>query len=379
MHVPLPLMSTDDYICHASENTLASMLMRAGDLMSTGHVYTLIGNGERGSHQADGRPLTSEPFGLATGPDGALYYCDLGNHKICRFIDGLSEKVVGRDMAGNDGSGGVAEDAAITEPYELCFDREGNLWFVDMKAHVVRKVDAMSGIIETVVGSGRAGFSGDGDDARKAQLCQPHSIAFGPDGKLYIADIGNHRIRRYDPDTDLIETWGGSGKKGMTLDGSAIGEVDLYGPRAMVFDKDGSMILALREGNALYRITDGHVAHLAGTSKFGYEGDRGPASAARLAGPKGLAVAENGCIYLADTESHTVRCVFPDGTIDTVLGDGTEHDGPDGDPATCGLARPHGVHVDAQNRLWVGDSDNHRIRCLPLGDDGRPLSDPEGR
>ena len=120
MHVPLPLMSTDDYICHASENTLASILMRAGDLMSTGHVYTLIGNGERGSHQADGRPLTSEPFGLATGPDGALYYCDLGNHKICRFIDGLSEKVVGRDMAGNDGSGGVAEDAAITEPYELC-------------------------------------------------------------------------------------------------------------------------------------------------------------------------------------------------------------------------------------------------------------------
>ena len=105
----------------------------------------------------------------------------------------------------------------------------------------------------------------------------------------------------------------------------------------------------------MYRITDGHVAHLAGTSKFGYEGDRGPASAARLAGPKGLAVAENGCIYLA------------------------EHDGPDGDPATCGLARPHGVHVDAQNRLWVGDSDNHRIRCLPLGDDGRPLSDPEGR
>ena len=99
MHVPLPLMSTDDYICHASENNLASILMRAGDLMSTGHVYTLIGNGERGSHQADGRPLTSEPFGLATGPDGALYYCDLGNHKICRFIDGLSEKVVGRDMA----------------------------------------------------------------------------------------------------------------------------------------------------------------------------------------------------------------------------------------------------------------------------------------
>lgn len=342
--------------------------------MSTGHVYTVIGNdGERGPHDAAHQPMTSEPFGLATGPDGALYYCDLGNHKICRHENGRVEKVVGRDMAGNDGSGGLATEAAITEPYELCFDADGNLWFVDMKAHVIRRVDMDTGVIETVVGNGRAGFSGDGAEARKAQLRQPHSIAFGPDGKLYIADIGNHRIRRYDPDTDLIETWGGTGETVKTVDGGAIGDVDLYGPRTMVFDADGAMILALREGNALYRVVDGRISHLAGTGKFGYEGDGGPAVSAKLAGPKGLAVGPTGCIYLADTESHTIRCLFPDGSIDTVLGDGTQHDGPDGDPRACGLARPHGVHLDGENRLWVGDSDNHRIRCLPLGDDGRPV------
>ena len=107
-----------------------------------------------------------------------------------------------------------------------------------------------------------------------------------------------------------------------------------------------------------------HLKHLAGNGQFGYEGDGGDARAAKLAGPKGIALSGDD-IYIADTESHTVRRINrATGRIDTVLGDGANHDGPDGDPLRCGLARPHGVYVASDGRVFVGDTDNHRVRVL---------------
>ena len=105
--------------------------------------------------------------------------------------------------------------------------------------------------------------------------------------------------------------------------------------------------------------------HLAGTGESGYDGDGGPAQHALLSGPKGIAVGPGGGVYIADTESHTIRRIDQkNGTITTVVGDGTRHDGPDGDPLQCGLARPHGVYVDPQGRVYIGDSENHRVRVL---------------
>ena len=326
---------------------------------------SILGNGTAG-YSESGEVAIAEPFGLVIGPDGGLFFCDLGNHRIRCWQDDAVTTVVGNGNAGNDGDGGPAVAASIIEPYELRLDATGQLFFVDMKAHVVRKVDR-DGIITTVAGTGQQGFSGDGSAAIDAQLNQPHSIEFGPDGSLYVADIANHRIRRVDLQSGRIETFAGNGHTDATPDGAGLASVALNGPRAIAFDSHGDMILALREGNALHRIDmrDRTIHHIAGNGRFGWEGDGGDARLARLAGPKGIALSQAGDIYLADTESHTIRRIDSvRNVITTVLGNGTENDGPDGDPLTCSLARPHGVHVDASDNVWIGDSDNHRIRVL---------------
>jgi sugar lactone lactonase YvrE len=125
--------------------------------------------------------------------------------------------------------------------------------------------------------------------------------------------------------------------------------------------------LVLREGNAVFRIDPiaGRMYHLAGTGETGYSGDSGPAKAARLSGPKGIAWAPDGSLYLADTESHTIRRIdLNSGLITTVIGTGDRGDGPDGDARKCRLSRPHGIFVDPDGRVYVADSESHRIRML---------------
>jgi streptogramin lyase len=127
------------------------------------------------------------------------------------------------------------------------------------------------------------------------------------------------------------------------------------------------MFLALREGNTVYRIDMAGLTlhHIAGTGEQGYSGDSGPAKTAKLSGPKGIEVGPDGGVYIADTESHTIRRIdLRSGVITTVAGDGSVHDGPDGDPLKCGLARPHGIFVDRAGRIYIGDSENNRVRVL---------------
>ncbi|MCA9449741.1 MAG: hypothetical protein KC931_21650, partial [Candidatus Omnitrophica bacterium] len=139
----------------------------------------------------------------------------------------------------------------------------------------------------------------------------------------------------------------------------------LNGPRALDAVAADELFLALREGNAVYRIDlkKNSLHHLAGTGAKGYAGDGGPASTALLSGPKGLSLGPNGDIYLADTESHTIRVIRQaTGRIETLVGDGKQGDGPDGAPLKCRLNRPHGVFVDREGRVYIGDSSNHRVR-----------------
>jgi sugar lactone lactonase YvrE len=134
----------------------------------------------------------------------------------------------------------------------------------------------------------------------------------------------------------------------------------------MAVDRDGSIYLALREGNAIYRIAPDSrtLHHLAGTGEQGYSGDGGPAPLAKLAGPKGLALSGRN-LYLADTENHAIRRIDLDrGTITTVLGTGVRGDGPETDPLQCKLSRPHGLFADASGKLYVTDSEAHRIRVV---------------
>ncbi|QOV91046.1 NHL repeat-containing protein [Humisphaera borealis] len=335
-------------------------------------VSTYAGTGQKG-YSGDGGPATAAQlnnvFGLVRGPDGAMYVCDTDNHVVRRIDkDGKASTVAGvGGKKGYSGDGGPAIKAELNEPYEVRFDTAGDLYIVERLNHTVRKVDMKSGNISTVAGTGKAGYSGDGEAATKATFSQPHSIQLDKAGNLYICDILNHRVRMVDAKTGIVTTFAGTGKKEPTVDGGKISEVSLRGPRAIDFDADGNLWLALREGNQLFKLDmkSGTIHHVAGTGKSGFTGNGGPAKAATLAGPKGVSIGPDGKVYLADTESHSIRVVDPkSGVIDVVCGTGLKGDGPDGDGLKCKLARPHGVFVDADGAVYIGDSENHRVRVV---------------
>jgi len=349
-----------------------SILLCSPALLPAQTTVTLAGTGSPGFSGDGGPALQAEvnnPYGLVIGPDGALYVCEIGSHRV-RRVDLKTKQistVAGSGKKGYAGDGGPALSADLNEPYEVRFDRAGNMYFAEMQNHVVRRVDAHTRIITTIAGTGVAGFSGDGGPASRAMLRQPHSIAFDQQERLLICDIGNLRIRRVDLKTGVIETWAGTGEKKPTPDGSPITGTPLNGPRAITADPEGNLYLALREGNAIFKIDTraGRIYHLAGTGETGYTGDGGPAKAARLSGPKGVSWSPDGSLYIADTESHTIRRIdLKSGIITTVVGTGQRGDGPDGDARHCRLARPHGIFVSLDGHVFISDSESHRIRTL---------------
>jgi sugar lactone lactonase YvrE len=306
---------------------------------------------------------------LVIGPDGALYFCDLDNQRI-RRLDLKTHRtstIAGSGQKAYAGDGGSATDASLNMPHELQFDGAGHLYIAERDNHAVRKVDGRTHVISTFAGTGEAGFSGDGGPATRAQLRQPHSIAFDHRrDRLFICDTGNHRLRVVHLSTGIIETIGGTGETQSTPDGARLTGTPLNGPRTVALDRRGDFYLALREGNAIYRIdADTLIArHIAGTGEQGYAGDGGDARAARLAGPKGLAWSRD-TLYAADTENHVIRAIdLKTGIIRTVLGTGRRGDGPEPDPLKCSLSRPHGVFADDRGVLYIADSEAHRIRVL---------------
>ena len=327
-------------------------------------VSTLIGTGTPGYSDRE----VNDPYGLVIGADGALYFCDLGNQRIRRLDrrTGRISLIAGSGRKGYEGDGGPAVDASLNLPHEIQFDVAHNLYIAERDNHVIRKVEAKTGVISTLAGTGAPGFSGDGGPASQAQLRQPHSIALDATGGLLVCDVGNHRVRRVDLGTGTIDTFAGTGERGPTPDGAPLRGTPLNGPRTLAFD-GGDLYLALREGNAVYRIAPkaGTIHHVAGSGASGYTGDGAPARTATFAGPKGLACGVRS-LYVADTENHAIRRIdLSSGIVTTVLGTGRRGDGPDGDPATCALSRPHGVLV-AAGRLYVADSEAHRIRVVDL-------------
>jgi len=357
---------------------LFALLAPSATLPAAEHSASVFAGTGKAGFSGDGGPATeaalNNPFGVVRGPDGALYFCDTGNHCLRRIDrDGIITTVAGTGQAGYSGDGGPATEATLNEPYEIRFDRDGNLHLVERLNHTVRRVDAKTGSISTVAGSGgRAGFGGDGGPATEALFNQPHSLQFGPgERELLVCDILNHRIRAIDLQSGLIRTFAGNGKKSVTPDGATISDqLPLGGPRALDRDRDGNLWLALREGNAVYRLARkaGTIHHIAGTGKSGFTGNGAPALEATLSGPKGISIGPDGNVYLADTESHSVRMIdlsHSPPTLERVLGDGKA--GPD----TRRLARPHGIFIDADGSVFVGDSENHRITVLRRGEPRR--------
>ncbi len=342
-------------------------------------IETVAGTGKAG-YTGDGEIAVkaglNQPFGLTIAPDGDLVFCDTNNHVIRRILkkSGIIQTIVGSGKKGYSGDDGPAIKAELNEPYEVIFHPNGDLFWVERMNHVVRRMDHITGRITTIAGNGKEGFSGDGGPGNKGSMNQPHSIAFDREAKhLFICDIKNHRIRRVDLASGVIDTWCGTGKALDTPDGAPISpKTPLKGPRALALAPDGDLWLALREGNAVYRIDmkTATIHHVAGTGKPGFTGNGGPAKDATIAGPKGIALSPDGKrVYMADTETHTVRAIDltkSPPTLELIAGDGTRGDGPDStDPLQCRMARLHGVAVDPKTGfLYIGDSENHKIRLV---------------
>lgn len=334
-------------------------------------IETVAGTGTQG-FAGDGdlakQAQIDNPFGVVRGPDGAIWFCEYTGQRVRRIsADGKLQTVAGNGKKGYSGDGGPALEATFNLPHEIRFDKKGDLYIVDMANHVVRKVDRKTNTISTFAGTGKAGYSGDGGPATQAEFKQPHSIQFDAAGDLYICDIGNHVIRKVDSKTGMVSTYAGTGKPGVTPDGAPIVGTPLNGPRSIDFDQEGNLWLATREGNQVFLLDrkEGKIVHKAGTGKSGFEGNGGPAKLAQLKGPKGIAVDAEGNVWLADTESHSVRRInAKTGNLELMAGTGEKGDGPEGDALRCKLARLHGIFVDADGAVFIGDSETHRVRVM---------------
>lgn len=354
-------------------NSLALLLFALAQAAQAGTISTIAGTGKSEDGGSGGKATATnvgQPFGVEIGPDGALYICEVSNHRVRRLDlkTGQLTTVAGNGTKGYSGDGGPATEATLNEPYEVRFDRQGNMFFVEMQNHVVRRVDAKTGIISTVAGTGKPGFSGDDGLATRAQFRVPHSIALDARGNLFIADIGNHRIRRVDAASGKIDTIIGTGEHRQPRDKTLAKGQAIFGPRALFLD-GSSLWIALREGNSVWRIDlgTGQIAHVAGTGAKGFT-DGQTAKKATFNGPKGIAVGRDGGVYIVDTENHVIRKIDPKADkVSTVAGVGPKAGGygGDGGPALqAKLFRPHGIGLGPDGAIYIGDSENHRVRAV---------------
>ena len=264
-------------------------------------VVTIAGTGVAGFSGDGGHALKAglnQPFGLEIAPDEALYFCDYSNHVVRRIdlLTGSISTVAGTGTkSGYAGDGGPATQAMLHEPHEIRFDRDGNYFLSDDQFPPRRSPRRRTrrGVISTVAGTGKPGFSGDGGPADQAHwLDLPIAVSLDSQSGLFICDIKNHRIRRVDFGSGVISTFAGNGEKKSFVDGSPVAGTALNGPRSLALDANQDVVIVLREGNAVYRLKRKTMTlhHLAGTGKQGYAGDGKDARQALLAGPKGLAV-----------------------------------------------------------------------------------------
>ena len=347
------------------QKLLPIVLCSIANMANAASVETVAGNGSPENNGREGiaqEIAVKDPFGVAIGPDGALYITEVGHHRI-RRVDLNSQRittVVGTGRKGYSGDGSLAERADLNEPYEVRFDKHGNMYFVEMQNHIIRRVDAKTKKISTIAGTGRAGFSGDDGPATQATFRRPHSIALDGNGSLYVADIGNHRIRRIDLETGTVETIAGTGEKTLPRDGQTAQGHPILGPRAL-YVSDENLWVALREGNSVWRLelNSGVLHHVAGSGKKGFDDGR-PADAA-FNGPKGIVVDTDNNVFVVDTENHVIRRI--DGAtreVTTIAGTGTPGSR-DGAARNAQMNRPHGICLSSKQNLFVGDTLNHRV------------------
>lgn len=266
------------------------------------------------------------------------------------------------DIAGFSGDGGPATSAQLRQPQGVAADAAGNFYIADTENHRIRKVTT-AGIINTVAGDGQAAFRGDGGPATAASLSYPNGVAVDASGNLYIADTGNQRVRKVTAG-GVISTVAGTGYASYGGDGGPAVAAWLNTPVSVAVDSNGTIYIADQKNNRIRKVTTaGLISTVAGDGSYGFGGDGGPAVSAQLNQPASVAVDAGGNLYIADSDNHRIRRVTPAGIINTVAGNGSYGFSGDGGPATAAqLFQPMGVAVDTGGNLYIADFWNHRIR-----------------
>jgi DNA-binding beta-propeller fold protein YncE len=398
-------------------------------ILSTWRINTLAGSGEPG-YSGDGGSATlaclNEPKGVALDRHGNVYVADSENHVIRKIdrttgiistIAGLSvredEEMIDRpngtsvvteedplaehdpatsshssyrqhtDLSGTvrywtnrpsslqryAGDGGAAVCARLNFPTAVAVDREGNVYIADTMNHRVRVVKAAIGVISTLVGTGQARFSGDGGPAHQATLNEPAALILDEQHRLYIADQSNHRIRVVNLNTGVIQTIAGTGAAMYDGDGKPAIDTALAGPGGLALADDRLYIADTFNGRIrCVQLSTGRISTVAGDgAAYRYESPSDPPSPS-LARPTGIAIDHDGDLVLTDSDNHLVRqWDWASGTASCLAGNGgPSYSGDHGAAKEAGLRYPFGIVVDRDGSLLVADTFNHRIRLLAL-------------
>ena len=299
----------------------------------------------------------------------AIYFSDVGNSRIRRvdLATGVVTTVAGGGT-GDLGDGGPATDATFSShPMRVTGDRAGNLYVADAHHARIRRIDTATGIIDTVAGCGVEGYSGDGGPAVHARIASPHGSALDRHGNVYIADLKNDRIRKVDASTGIITTVAGTGEHGYSGDGGLATEAMLASPIAVYATAVGDLYIADHRNSRIRKVdaSTGIITTVAGTGEQDFHGDGGPATHAAISLPRDVALDSNGALYIADGANNRIRKVDPDGTITTIVGTGSEKFSGDGGPAPkANLSMPYSIALDRDGNLYIVDTGNRRVRKI---------------
>ncbi len=342
-------------------------------------ISTAVGNGDTG-YAGDGGAATdatlNNPFDVVFDAAGNLVFTDTFNHCV-RRVDGQSgtiETVAGTGEAGYSGDGGPAGNACFNQPYGLAVDRDGAIYVADRHNAAVRRIDRATGIVATFAGNGEAGYSGDGGPAKRAGMVEPNGLAVSRDGtRLFIADVADNRVRVVDLANGIIATFAGTGEAAHDGDGGPAIAAGVFGARAVAPRiSDNGVYILERQGSSLRLVVpEGAViSTVASSGETGYGGDGGPAAAAIFDRPKEMTLDGNGNALVVDTENHVIRLIdWQADRVSTIAGNGIHGFSGDSVPATqSSLARPHGVAVGPEGSFYIGDTENNRIRKVSKPD-----------
>jgi hypothetical protein len=320
-----------------------------------------------------------QPNGVATDAAGNVYVCDNANFRIRKITTaGVISTIAGTGATGYSAAheGVVATTAFINATGGIKVDGAGNIYFADLGNNIIRKIST-TGIITTIAGTpppAVAGYSGDGGAATAAKLNAPYDVAVDAAGNVYIADQGNHCIRKITA-AGTISTICGNGLIGLGAagDGGPAVSAKLNYPHSLDVDAAGNIYISDYGNNRIRKInTAGTISTIVGAVglPYGYTGDGGPATAARIYYPEGLDVDNAGNLYFCDWTNHAIRKVGTTGIINTIAGTGTSGSSGDGGLATLArLNRPTAVAVRASDGdVFIADNENNKVRRIKVGD-----------